>query len=111
MLPEPPRTIEALISSRFVEKRTQMEDAAERYFCHRTGRTLWVEPENPKERSVDDAPRYLVDDGTGDQTFYQGEDVERAIEKLVVFNKFARGPAVTEREDVGACVAFRSASS
>lgn len=66
-----------------VAKTTKPEDAAERYYCLRTRRTLWVEPDLPKDRSCDDAPRYIVDNGDGSRTFYSGEDFSVAMERLL----------------------------
>lgn len=97
MPPVPPTSVEELLSRRLIVKATTKDDAAERYFCHRSRRTLWVEPEDPKDRSVDGAPRFLVDNGDGSRTHYSGEKISQAIECLVTFNKFAK--SVPEEDD------------
>jgi hypothetical protein len=70
-----------------VARTTRPDDAAERYYCLRTRRTLWVEPESLKARSCEGAPRYLVDNGDGSRTFYSGEDFSVAMERLLSVGK------------------------
>jgi hypothetical protein len=86
-------TLTDLICQHLVERATQNHDAAARYYCPRSGRTLWVEPEARPERSVHDAPRYLVDDGSGERTFYRGDDFEAACARLMTYSKYGRSRA------------------
>ena len=82
-----PTTPEELVQRHLVAKTTKPEDAAERYYCVRTRRTLWVEPEVMSKRSCEDAPRYLVDNGDGSRTYYSGEDFGVAVSRLLSLGK------------------------
>lgn len=82
-----PTTPEELVRRHLVAKTTKHEDAAERYYCVRTRRTLWVEPEVISKRSCEDAPRYLVDNGDGSRTYYSGEDFSVAVSRLLSLGK------------------------
>ena len=41
----PVTSLRSLLSEFLVVRVTRPDDAADRYFCHRSKRTLWVEPE------------------------------------------------------------------
>jgi hypothetical protein len=84
-------TLEQLVSSGLVKCVTQMHDAADRYYCFRTKRTLWIEAEKTTRRSSKFAPRYLVDDGDGSKTFYMGDDFDRAVARFLSPGKPQRG--------------------
>lgn len=87
-----PRAMSAddLVRKHLVARTTRPDDAAERYYCPRTRRTLWVEPERIAERSSRLAHRYLVDNGDGTRTFYMGENLEMAITRLLSVGKPTR---------------------
>ena len=88
-------TLHDMIARRWVIDQTQPHDAATRYICTRTRRVLWVEPVDVAARSHRVAPRYLVDNGDGSRTFYAGEDLERALAKLLLSSRpNARGRAL-----------------
>lgn len=89
-------TIEDLLRSCLVTRKTLPSDAAERYFCHRTGRTLWVEAEKVSERSSRVARRYLVDDGEGARVFYSGDDFAVAAQRLLSYGRPTRVREVRE---------------
>ena len=86
-------TFEELLAHRILRRVTERFDAAERYYCDRSGRTLWVEDERPAARSTKGAPRYLVDNGDGSRVWYAGEDLDRALAKLMTFSKHGRRTA------------------
>lgn len=86
-------TLDEMLRHRVVRRTTERFDAAERYYCDRSGRTLWVEDERPSARSSRGAPRYLVDNGDGSRVWYSGEDLDRALAKLVTFSKHGRRAA------------------
>lgn len=87
---EPSTTVKRLLSEFLVVRSTRSDDAADRYYCHRSKRTLWVEPEPLGQRSSRLAPRYLVDDGEGTRTYYVGDDLERAITRLLSVGRQTR---------------------
>lgn len=82
-----PMSIDDLLRQHLVARRTLPSDAAERYYCPRTKRTLWIEAERPSERSSREARRYLVDDGDGTRIFYSGDDFEVAMTRLLSYGK------------------------
>ena len=86
----PVTSLRSLLSEFLVVRVTRPDDAADRYFCHRSKRTLWVEPEEVSKRSSKLAPRYLVDDGEGTRTYYLGDDLERAAARLLSVGRQTR---------------------
>lgn len=84
-------TLEQLVGSGLVKRVTQMHDAAERFYCIRTKRTLWIEAEKATLRSSRFAPRYLVDNGDGSKTYYLGDDFDRAVARFLSPGKPQRG--------------------
>lgn len=85
-----PRSVGDLLRQHLVARCTLPSDAAKRYYCPRTKRTLWVEAEAPSERSSSEARRYLVDDGDGTRIFYSGDDFEVAMTRLLSYGKPTR---------------------
>ena len=103
--------LRSLLDRRIVQRTTQPSDAADRYFCERSKRTLWVEPENTKHRSTSDAPRYLVDDGDGSRTFYKGESLSDALHQFTTFSKYTRKIVSPQASPLRLTVDVRSAGS